>query len=260
MSIEPWLPYASSDAVVSQGRRTLVSAFGDLVRCQACFEPYELVEIFAAPEDQGENDACRHLVREDAVFLTQRFVSGSIATFARPVGGGEIVSLPAEHWEIDDPLPRFATGLFNVDDWANPHAAATHRIFVDAIAFEECLAGLKPLGPLKERELEEVLDPRLRAARQIAAREVEAVLPSSIERDQWDASVGGSRSLKLGDELPTREEVEAVVRFGRQSIYNRMEDDSFPHPIKLGTLSRWKRSEVLAWLEEKAAQRGGAHA
>lgn len=88
------------------------------------------------------------------------------------------MAIPAAHWEIDDPLPRFATGVFNATEWADADAdaPATHRIFVDAKEFDEWLAGLKPLGPLSDRELEGALNPRLRAARAIAARHVKPTI------------------------------------------------------------------------------------
>ncbi|MEE4209255.1 MAG: hypothetical protein V2I43_08320, partial [Parvularcula sp.] len=148
MLTRPWAAYAVQEPIVSAGRCSLIEAFGDLVRCQAGFQPHEPPEIFEAPTDEGENDACRRLVQLDAAFHTKQFVLGKIATFARPIGGGETVAIPPEHWEIDDPLPRFATGTYNAADWANPQAPESDRIFVDTARFEEWLAGLKPPGPL----------------------------------------------------------------------------------------------------------------
>lgn len=43
--IEPWSPYGGDDPIVSAGRRTLVSAFSGLIRCQAGFEPHELADV-----------------------------------------------------------------------------------------------------------------------------------------------------------------------------------------------------------------------
>lgn len=253
-STHPWSPYHEAVPTVSRGRRSLVSAFSDLVRCQAGFEPYELPEIFAAPTDEGENDACKRLVELDAALLTTQFVLGKIGTFARPIGGGEIVAIPPEHWEIDDPLPRFATGSYNAADWANAQAPESHRIFVDTARFEEWLASLKPPGPLNDRELNEALDPQLRAARAVAARRVKAVLEPQKQRAEPDAASSLSQSLTAGDELLTLREVEALIKLKRSSIYAKIESDGFPKNILLGGRAVWKKSAVLAWVEEKAAQ------
>lgn len=256
--IEPWSPYGGGDPIVSAGRRTLVSVFGDLVRCQAGFEPYELAGIFAAPPDEGENDICRQLVGEDAIFLAKQFVIGRLASFARPLGGGEAIFIPAAHWEIDDPLPRFATGVFNAADWANANAPATHRIFVDAKEFEEWLAGLKPLGPLSVRELEEVLDPRLRAVRAIAARRVTPTIAPKREDADGVGPPSLSQALRAEDELLTLPQVEALVKLKRSSIYTKIKDDGFPDNITLGGRVVWRKSAVMAWVEEKAAQGRGS--
>lgn len=255
--IEPWSPYGGGDPIVSAGRRTLVSAFGDLVRCQAGFEPHELAEVFSAPADEGENDVCRHLVREDAIFLTMQFVSGRLSSSARPLGGGELTAIPAAHWEIDDPLPRFATGVFNATEWADVDAPATHRIFVDAREFEEWLAGLKPLGPLSDRELEEVINPRLRAARAIAARRVKPMIDPNGEEAAAVVPPSLSQALRAGDEYLTRPQVEALVKLKRSSIYTKIKEDGFPDNILLGGRAVWRKSAVIAWVEEKAAKGRG---
>jgi len=40
-------------------------------------------------------------------------------------------------------------------------------------------------------------------------------------------------------------------------FYKLIKDDKFPKPIKLGRSSRWLKSEVEAWLEEKTASSRG---
>ncbi|MDY4315666.1 AlpA family phage regulatory protein [Pectobacterium actinidiae] len=34
-------------------------------------------------------------------------------------------------------------------------------------------------------------------------------------------------------------------------FYKLIQDGKFPAPIKLGRMSRWKESEIVAWLEER---------
>jgi predicted DNA-binding transcriptional regulator AlpA len=232
----------------------LIKAFGDLIRAQQGFNPHELPEIFAAPEDEGENDACRHLVTMEAAFLTAQFVRERIATFARKLGGGEVVPIMASMWEIDDPLHRMATGAFNFDDWADPEATPTHRIFVDSAHFDEWLAGLNSPDRLSNRDLEAALDPQLRAARAVAARRVNTALEPQWQSLEGDAGLTLSQTLAAGDELLTRPEVEALIKFKRSTIYTKIKKDGFPDSITLGGRAVWRKSAVMAWVEEKAAQ------
>lgn len=256
--ITPWSPYVEQAPVTSAGRRTLVEAFADVVSVQHGFERYELPEIFAAPEDEGENDACRHMVIMDAALLSAQFARGGIATFARPLGGGEVVPLEAALWEIDDPLPRMATGAFNLEHWADPDAPSTHRIFVDAADFDQWLAGLKPPGVLTNRELEVALDPQLRAARAVAARRVRETSEGGSVGQSELISPSVSLPAGLGPELLTLVEVCDLIRKGRSSIYTMIAEEQFPEPIKLGSNSRWAKHEVLVWIAEQAARRGEA--
>ena len=46
----------------------------------------------------------------------------------------------------------------------------------------------------------------------------------------------------------------------RSSIYQFAKDGKFPKPIKLGERSvAWDASEITAWIEQRAEQRGGGH-
>lgn len=256
ISISPWSPYACKETISSAGRHTLVSAFGELVCSQHGFAHYDLPEIFAAPEDEGENDACRYMVQLDAALLSAQFAKGRILTFARPMGGGEIASIPADHWEIDDPLPRMATGAFNLEQWADAEAPQTHRIFVDNAQFDEWLAGLKPLGTLSNRQIEEVIDPQVRAARAAASRRVKQTSVFEPTAETRAAAPFAPEAAGFGPELLTIDEVCSLIRKSRSSIYTMSADGQFPDPLKLGSSSRWIKQEVLTWIEEQAARRG----
>jgi excisionase family DNA binding protein len=252
----PWSVYGVGEPMVSAGRRSLISAFSDLVRCQAGFQPHELPDIFAAPIDEGENDACRRLVALDAALLTTQFVLGKIATFARSIGGGETVAIPPEHWEIDDPLPRFATGTYNADDWANAEAPASHRILVDGAEFDAWLANLEPPGPLTESQIEEILDPRLRAARSTAAKKPNKVRrTSATDYRAANAAMSESSSETGQSALLTMKEVLRLTRLGRSTIYRFISAGSFPEKIKFGRASRWLRTDVDKWIADQTARR-----
>lgn len=251
--IEPWSPYAGRTSIISSGRRPLTSAFGDLVSCRAGFPPHELPGIFRAPEDEGENDAIRDLVRLRADHLAATFVTGRLQTFARPLGGGEAVAVDALMWELDDPLPRFATGAFNLEQWWDAKALPTHRLFVDAKEFDRWLAALKPLGFLTNQQVEEIVDPQKRAARAVAAENIAANHPE--DTDRHDRPVH-SDPPGAGPILLDIKEVSELIKRSRSTIYKMEAKGEFPEPLKLGASTRWKRDEVVAWIEEQAARRG----
>jgi prophage regulatory protein len=53
-------------------------------------------------------------------------------------------------------------------------------------------------------------------------------------------------------------EVETLVGKKRSSIYA---DPTFPRPVKIGArASAWVESEILRWIEDRIAARGGATA
>ena len=254
-TIFPWSPYEGRTSIVSGGRKTLTSAFADLVVSRQGFQSYELPEIFAAPEDDGENDAARDLVRLEADHLSRMFVIGRLASFTRPLGGGEVAAIAPELWEIDDPLPRFATGALNLEHWADNTAEPTHRIFVDGQQFDSWLARLKPPGPLSNRQVEEFVDPQLRAARAVARRSADREIGIA------DSEANGlahevSSALGVGPEFLTVQEVSTLVGRSRSSIYEDEKKGQFPERVKIGASSRWVRTEILAWIAEQAAKRG----
>lgn len=247
-AIVPWSPYEERTSIVSSGRTPLTSAFADLVCCSAGFPPHELPDIFAAPEDEGDNDACRDLVRLDAEELARTFVIGSIDTFARPLGGGEIKPVDAALWEIDDPLPRFATGALNLKCWADQDAPLTHRLFVASKQFDSWLAALKPHGALTARQVEAIVDPQVRAARSVAAR----ALNTAREQSPGTSATTSMPTTPVGagPEMLTIEQVSEMIGLARSTIHKRVAEDKFPEQVKSDYASRWLKSEVMAWIAE----------
>ncbi len=252
--IEPWSLYPNRSPAISQGRITLIAAFGDLVHFRSGFSTYELPEIFEASEDGGQNDACRDIVRLNAEILAENFIIGDIATFARPINGGTVTLIKPEHWEIDDPLPRFATGAFSQDNWADSTAPLTHRIFVDSQQFDRWLAALKPPGVLSMLEVEAIVNPQVRAIRSVTTSVV--CDENSYEDECKDRPAFVADRLGLGPLLLTIKEVAELISQSRSSIYAKMKGGQFPQAIKLGGSARWKKYEVLAWVHEQAAKRG----
>ena len=44
-------------------------------------------------------------------------------------------------------------------------------------------------------------------------------------------------------------ELQRVVGIGRNKIYELIRQDKFPKPIKIGTKSLWKKSDVEKWVK-----------
>ncbi|SER46137.1 prophage regulatory protein [Nitrosomonas sp. Nm51] len=58
------------------------------------------------------------------------------------------------------------------------------------------------------------------------------------------------------ERLLTIAEVAASVGFKSSSIYLKIQQGTFPKPLKIGTASRWRESEVQAWIKKQI--QGGA--
>jgi len=50
-------------------------------------------------------------------------------------------------------------------------------------------------------------------------------------------------------------EVMETVGLRRTAIYDKITRGGFPAPVKIGNLSRWLKSEITAWMDEKAQDR-----
>ena len=56
-------------------------------------------------------------------------------------------------------------------------------------------------------------------------------------------------------ELITLEDVQRQTKCSKTFLYQNMKYRRFPAPVKYGTLSRWVRSEVDAWIRQRIAER-----
>ncbi|MDP4546534.1 AlpA family transcriptional regulator [Marinobacter sp. MDS2] len=57
----------------------------------------------------------------------------------------------------------------------------------------------------------------------------------------------------MSERLLRISEVMERVGLRRTAIYDKISRDEFPHPIKLGNVSRWVETEVDAWIAEAIA-------
>lgn len=51
------------------------------------------------------------------------------------------------------------------------------------------------------------------------------------------------------DRLLTIDAVAEALAVHRASIYRMIQEQGFPRPLKIGSRSRWRQSEIKAWLE-----------
>ncbi|WAJ30606.1 helix-turn-helix transcriptional regulator [Antarcticirhabdus aurantiaca] len=59
----------------------------------------------------------------------------------------------------------------------------------------------------------------------------------------------------MTDPLLTAREVGTILRISQASLYRRMADGTLPKPVKLGGLSRWPQSEILAAVKAAGERR-----
>lgn len=54
--------------------------------------------------------------------------------------------------------------------------------------------------------------------------------------------------LAASERLINLEKVERITGFKSSYIYSKIQKSKFPRPVKIGTSSRWKFSEVQQWI------------
>ncbi len=251
--IDHWSVYDDRLDLASAGRVSLVKAFADVVHFRLEIEPYELFSIFAAPSDNAENDCLKDLVALQSRYFIDDFLSGVMTSFTRPFGGGDVVPMPIHMWELDDCLPRFATGALNLERWADSDAEPTHHIFVDKQHFEQLLMSLPTDDSLSDYQLQCIADPRhaLMQREQPKQNEQFVGAPSPI--------VNGSGALPIRsnhqDRLIGLEKVKELSGFGRSKIYAMISDGQFPKQVGVGGKALWSEREIDQWVEQRKGSR-----
>jgi len=245
MTLEPWEIYFGRTDLPTAVGITLATAFADVVSARCGHDSYEIPEIATAEDDGGVASFLKDELRLQAKGLAQALVSGGILSFARPVGGGKVLPIPAEHWEIDDPLPRFATSGYNYDEWANASAPLTHHILVSREHVDRYLTSFLSKDEFHGRifeflDAEHMARVRLDRLENIEKNEREgsevaaALIPSTSQR----------RILRL-------EEVTARVSFRRSKLYDLISKGEFPKQVDLGGRVGWYEHEVEAWITSR---------
>ena len=249
----PWSIYDHQPTLQSSGRIALTAAFADVVLVKLGIAHYEFADIFAAQSDDDENDKTRTMILGQAVRLSRLFLIGRLSTFARPIGGGAVVAIPSDHWEVDDASMRIATGALNLGRWADASAPPTHIIFLDSNQFNAWFVTEKPEGPLTDREIDAIEDLQLRAKRGLAMQN-EAARPSAQPLSSSTTQIENPSSTGQG--LIKLDEVKRLVALSSSTIYKKISEGDFPKQMNLGSSARWYHQEVVDWVAERAAQRG----
>lgn len=61
--------------------------------------------------------------------------------------------------------------------------------------------------------------------------------------------------LKPLDRLIKLEDVMHQVGIGKTKIYDMIQFEEFPAPVKLGRYSRWSQIEIQEWIEDQKGKR-----
>jgi predicted DNA-binding transcriptional regulator AlpA len=64
--------------------------------------------------------------------------------------------------------------------------------------------------------------------------------------------------MQLTDPLLTVREGAAVLQMSVPTFWRRVADGTVPKPVKIGSLSRWPRSEIIGVIEQAKARRYAA--
>lgn len=251
-TIRPWSIYEGRLSAGSAGRIPLEMAFAMLVSDRVGVEAYELLDIFSAPSDDGDNDIMRELVRLEAELMSDEILNGNLSTYARPIGGGDITALKPEVWEIDEPLDRFAVAALNIEHWMDAQAEPTHRIFVGEEQFKKWAGNLMRPEAFGLDDVDQILDP-FGHDRKLSA-EI-ATMGQHGDRDPSPNRTISSDPPGVGPKFLKLPVVKEMVSLSRSSIYIKITEKTFPEQTKIGGGSFWLESEIVQWIEENANKR-----
>ena len=86
----------------------------------------------------------------------------------------------------------------------------------------------------------------MRSSQQVEARIEPRARPEPTQRNSPFGERESARILRL-------KQVAAIVGIGRSSIYRKVQEGTFPSPIKLGSAraSGWISTEVYDWIDDQ---------
>lgn len=264
----PWRPYTEHQPVSSCGI-SLVEAFGKMVQAEWSLYSFDLFEALGETEETPEGEIpVSAIVQICARTFQEAILEGKLQTSARPLAGGEPVTLKPLHWEIDNPVTRMASGCLNLDDWCNVLAAPTHRIFVNRKDFGVFLASL-----MTQDEIYDAVGGGSRSRESAAETTPASTSPNANKtvREQPDHRAAATASPAKSEAVPPafarpaqqfeetilrRPEVLSRIGVSKSTLDNMVKEGSFPRQVQLGPRSvGWYESQIAEWIAQRRAVR-----
>lgn len=224
-TIAPWSNYREDVWPRSGGRVLLGEALVTYTVLMRGLAADDIADAF----DHGGDARTRAYVVSSIRLLGKLLVEGRLATWARPIGGGQAIEMEPEMWELDDFTHRFATCALDMRRPFDASSPPTHRIFIGdedhQAIFDGCCEGVPRPIMKKERVSSMEQTPVSNLATPFA------VAASAVDRHM---------------RMP---EVERVTGMNRKTIYKRIQLGRFPRQVDADDgMARWWESEVVAWL------------
>ncbi len=194
-------------------------------------------DIVATANGNGEEGGEERLAQAIRL-LHQPLMNGTLKTWSRPIGGGELIEMPTTCWELDDPTERFATSRFDALQPFVPNIEPTHWIFAEQ-RMEESIYDLfreKAGIPTAHKTSE---------GAQTASPP--PAPPGGNTPGEFVASIQGVSDT---DNFLRLDDVIAKVGLKKSEIYRRMEKGRFPksETIGFGRAVGWRAGKILEWL------------
>ena len=211
-------PYLAEDPPTSSGRTLLATAFAHYCALMWGYSPEEVARALSDEIDGSLRESRE--IRLAARLIGRVVADGGLRTFARPIGGGEPISLKPSVWELDDFTDRFASSAMAVSKPFDRSAETTHWIFVETADFD------------------------------VMIDDATADLPRNGSRriPVSEASIKGEEPSSGPDRLIRLPEVMHLTGMSRSTVYARMGQGRFPNTVSMVGIAAWRESDVREWL------------
>lgn len=257
----PWQPYLEHQPVSSTGI-SLVEAFGKMVQAEWSLHSFELFEALGETEETGDGEIpVSVIVQICARSFQEAVLEGKLQTSARPLAGGEPIALKPLHWEIDNPIPRMASGCLNLNDWCDVLAAPTHRIFVNRKDFDAFLSSLMTQDEIYEAAGASA-HPKKPTAETTSATTSPIANKLVREQQATRGATAASEGVPPASFRPAQQVEETILRrpevlsrigVSQSTLDNMVKAGTFPKQIQLSSRAvGWYASQIADWMENRA--------
>lgn len=216
-------PYLRIDLPTSPGKILLARAFNHWCAIHSGSSPQEVVEALSTKEHMAVDT--RNDIEWAAHLIGELLAGGQLRSFARPIGGGIPISVPAVHWELDDVRTRFALSALDPNQPYRCDVEPTHWIFFALDEFNALVE--QSIGCEANAEID---------SSACAIAPILQQKPVEVVQGPMD------RFLRLP-------EIRKLTGMSRSTIYRRIAEDRFPSQIQLdGNIVVWREQDVAQWL------------